>query len=489
MKTGLLGCSMAVALAGCATVNSSSALPVATPAQAPRSLPDAPVKADGNWQSMSTREILERLVAVDTSRGNETAALRPVAEWYRQAGVEVDIVESAPGRGNLIARLRGDGSKRPLLLVSHIDVVPVEGQPWTTDPFRATEKDSFLQGRGVVDNKGAAASIIRVTLDLARQKVPLARDVIVALTAGEETGGDAGVRWLVENRRELIDAEIALNEGGALELEPDFSRMRLVSVGIAQKSFQSFRLVASGKSGHSSMPIPGNDPVVRLAHALIRVGSLTFTPHLLPALKDTVRILARDEAPPLRDALERVARSAPKISPEDDVILSSDRFFKAITRTNCVTTMLSASPQENVLPSSAEAIVNCRILPDETVEQTRQALEQAIADSGVTVTATRDFGIGPPAPAEGPVVDAIRETVEQLWPGVPVILAMGAGGNDSRHLLKVGILAYGIGVAPSTRDEYRAGRTAHAPNERRPVQWIDEGTKFLRELVLRLAAR
>src|SRR5438552_17073415 len=138
------------------------------------------------------REILNELLRVDTSHGNETAALKPMLDRFQKAGVPAQLIESAPGRGNLVARVRGTGAKKPLLLLAHIDVVPVEGQPWTVPPFEPTERDGFLWGRGVGDDKSMAAAITAVTLDLARKKTRLARDVIVALTAGEERGGFAG---------------------------------------------------------------------------------------------------------------------------------------------------------------------------------------------------------------------------------------------------------------------------------------------------------
>ncbi|HVE87571.1 MAG TPA: M20/M25/M40 family metallo-hydrolase, partial [Myxococcales bacterium] len=177
------------------------------------------------------RQILEQLVSVDTSHGHETDALEPVAARLRGAGLNPQIVESAPGRGNLVVRLRGDGSKKPLLLLAHVDVVPVEGQPWTVPAFKVTEKDGWLYGRGINDDKGMAAAFTAVTLELAREKAKLHRDVILALTAGEETGGHAGAEWLVKNHPELVDAELAFNEGGMSRLSADGDKVEYVGLG------------------------------------------------------------------------------------------------------------------------------------------------------------------------------------------------------------------------------------------------------------------
>lgn len=219
-----------------ATIATPTATPTPTPTPGAR---DAGASRPGAEALLSfeaeARVIHEQLVAVDTSHGGETTALRPVLDRLKRAGVAAEIIESAPGRGNLVARLQGDGSRKPLLLVAHVDVVPVDGQPWTVPAIPATEKDGFLWGRGVADDKAMAAAFTAIVLDLARTKTPLSRDVILALTAGEETGGFEGVQWLLKNRPELIAAEVALNEGGGLVTTPDFGDIQLVGIGVAEK--------------------------------------------------------------------------------------------------------------------------------------------------------------------------------------------------------------------------------------------------------------
>src|SRR3954465_3882638 len=360
------------------------------------------------------REILEQLVAVDTSHGQETKAPQPLLARFRAAGVPAEIVESAPGRGNLIARVRGNGKKRPLLLVAHIDVVPVEGQPWTMPPFQPTEKDGYLYGRGVSDDKAMAAAFVAIALEQARSQKPLSRDLIVALTAGEETGGAAGVRWLVQNRKDLLDAELALNEGGAVYTTADSSRIESVSVGVAEKTFQSFRLVVKGKGGHSSVPPTEGDPVATLARALLRVSEHRFAAKVLPATREQLAALSRTEKPPLADALRRVADKG-SIGSDDEKILRKDRIANALVRTTCVTTMLAASPQDNVLPTTAEATVNCRILPDETVQSATAAGKAAIAGGAVEIRLLDDNGFAPPSPVAGQVTEAVRGSARALW--------------------------------------------------------------------------
>jgi acetylornithine deacetylase/succinyl-diaminopimelate desuccinylase-like protein len=433
-----------------------------------------------------TRSTLATLVAADTSHGHETDLLRPVAERFRAAGLPVTLVESSEGRGNLIARYKGTGKKRPLLLIAHVDVVPVEGQPWTVPPFQITEKDGFLWGRGVNDDKGMAAAIIALALEIAKTKPALSRDVIFALTAGEETGGAPGARWLAQNHKDLIDAEIALNEGAGERLDDAGSRIIEVGVGAAEKTFQDYKVVVKGKGGHSSIPPTDSDPVLTLAKALVKIAEYRFPARVVPAVRDEIALEAKLESGPLAAAMARVAVTG-KVSPEDDAIVTKDRVVNAHLRTTCVTTQLVGSPQDNVLPTSAEATVNCRILPDETPEQTLSALRQVIADPAVEVSAVGDFGFGPYSPVDGEVPAAMRKVSAKLWPGVPVVPTMSTGATDSRHLRAIGIRAYGIGVSPISKAEALAGRGAHGPDERRPARWLGDGVRYLRAVTYELA--
>jgi acetylornithine deacetylase/succinyl-diaminopimelate desuccinylase-like protein len=433
------------------------------------------------------RQLLERMVTVDTSHGSETKLLEPIAALYRDAGVQVQILESAPGRGNLVARLKGSGAKKPLLLLAHVDVVPIDGQPWTVAPFALTDKDGFLWGRGVNDDKSMAAAIVAVTLELARAHTPLTRDIIVALTAGEETGGSAGARWLVENHKDLLDAAVALNEGGGTLVTDDFEKPVEVSVQVSEKVFQSFRLVVKGKGGHSSRPPTSGDPVVALARALVKVGEYRFPAKVLPETKaDFGTQLATAEAQ-YRLALTHAVASAPAIAPADEATLSKDAGYNAAIRTTCVTTMLKGSPQDNVLPTSAEATVNCRILPGESIANVHAQLDKVIGDANVTVSETEPFGDGPPSPFEGEVVDAVKKVAAEKLPSTPVVPGMSTGGTDSRWLRKIGVLAYGVSPNMSSRTEGKNGRIAHGPDERKPIKLLQPGADFFRAIVRELA--
>lgn len=431
---------------------------------------------------VTTRAILDELVRVDTSHGHETALLEPVLARLKAAGIAGEIVESAPGRGSLVARIKGTGAKRPLLLLAHVDVVPIEGQPWTTKPFEPTEKAGYLYGRGVNDDKAMAASIIVVALELAARAKRPSRDIIIALTAGEETGGTAGVRWLLAHRRELLDAELALNEGGYLSLAPDRTRVRAVEIGVAEKTYQSYRLVVHGKGGHSSQPPIDGNAVTTLARALVKIGEHRFPMRVLPAIRDVIALAGTTEPAPLAGALTRAAKAA-TIAPVDAELIAKDRPYNALLRTTCVATMLRGSTQDNVLPTEAEAIVNCRLLPDETKQATAQLLAELVADPAVEISQYDDVGAGPSEQLDGVVVTAIRHAAGKTFPGATVVGGMSTGATDSRHLRGAGIHAFGISTSPVTLDDIRGGLVAHGPDERRPVAWIDPGTAYLRAIV------
>jgi acetylornithine deacetylase/succinyl-diaminopimelate desuccinylase-like protein len=429
-------------------------------------------------------DVLLQLLTVDTSHGHESDALRPVLKLFQAAGIPAQILESAPGRGNLIARIRGTGAQKPLLLLAHVDVVPVEGQKWDTPPFTPTRKDGYLIARGVQDDKSMASAIVAVALELAAAPQKPSRDVIVALSAAEETGGVQGVQWLLANHRDLLDAEIALNEGGDLVLTPDLARIESVKVSVAQKIYQSFRLVARGPGGHSSVPPLDRDPALQLAKAIQKVDEHRFAAHVLPEVRAALELAAKSEPAPLSQALLGAARSAPRLSPADEAALTRERIYDAYIRTTCVTTQLKGSAQENVLPAQVEAVVNCRILPGETVEGTEAALKAAIADPGIELSLVDPARIpGKAAPLEGPVPQAIRAAARKLWGEVPVVETIQLGASDSGYLRAAGIEAYDISTAPSATEDTRKGFGPHNANERAPEKWLSAGTDFLREVV------
>jgi acetylornithine deacetylase/succinyl-diaminopimelate desuccinylase-like protein len=429
------------------------------------------------------RAILDEIVAIDTTNppGNELLAARAVAKRLTDAGLKPELVEFAPGRGNVVARLRGDGSKKPLLLLAHLDVVGAANQPWTVPPMRVTEKGGWLYGRGVLDDKGWAAVATALFLQLARDHAPLKRDVILALTGDEESGG-LGVRFLLEHKKELIgDAEIALNEGGGLKLDAN-GKIATVSFQAAEKTYQSYELTARGMGGHSSVPNDEN-AIYRLARALDKLSSLKFPPRLTPTVREWLRAAATNQPEPRASAMRVVAAS--KDDPPFDAMAVLDAYpiTRAAIRTTCVATMLGGGTRENALPVEARATVNCRVMPVDKLADVERALKEL--DPRISIKPIEEMGWGPEISVDGVVPSAIRKVARaQFGDGVVVSANVGTGATDSRFLRRAGILSYGVGVLPKPEELIR---TPHGPDEGVPSSSVATGVGWLRALVHELA--
>jgi acetylornithine deacetylase/succinyl-diaminopimelate desuccinylase-like protein len=439
---------------------------------------------DFDASARSARTLLGELVAADTSNppGNESRAVAIGAARLRQAGIPYRVTEFAPGRENLVARIEGKGGAGALLLLAHSDVVGAQGQSWSTDPHRMVEVDGYLLGRGVADDLGMASVALEVFVQLKRADVPLSRDVILAWTGDEESGG-AGIRWLLEHEPDQVEAAIVLNEGGGVRLGED-GRPSLIALQTAEKIYQDFTLVARGTTGHSSVPLPDN-AIFQLARALGRLGAHEFPPRLLPVTRANLAARAPLESGERQRAMRAVAESRGPLPVEAVRVLDADPALAASLRTTCVATQISGGTRANALPAEARATVNCRILPDETPEQLQARLVEILDDPGVEVRPTEEFGHGVPSPLEGPGPQAIRDIVHEMWPGIPVIPFMSRGATDSRYLRARGMAAYGINpIAIAEAD----ARRAHGIDERIPAASLRPAVEFLHRLVLEIAA-
>lgn len=430
------------------------------------------------------REIYQQLIETDTthSTGSTTRAAEAMAKRLRAAGVpEPDVRVLGPERkGNLVARLRARGApkQKPLLLLAHLDVVEAKRSDWSLDPFTLIEKDGFFYGRGTIDDKAMAAIYVALAIELAREKTPLARDVILALTADEEGGGQNGARWLVAERRELVDAGLVINEGGHGALRG--GKPFYLALQAAEKTSMNFELVARDKGGHSSRPAKGN-AIYRLAAALARVEALTFPVQLNEVTRAYFERLARIERGADARAMAALAKN-----PDDATAakqLSATPIYNATLRTTCVATQISGGHAPNALPQEARALVNCRALPGHAQAEVERALVVAVADASIEVTALRRRESSAPARVDAKFLATVTRISERMWPGVPVIPTMGTGATDSTYFRLAGIPAYGVSGLFDDIDDYRA----HGRDERLGVAQFYDGLEFLRRLVRTLA--
>ena len=429
------------------------------------------------------RGIYEELVNSNTSysTGKTTPAAEAMARRLLEAGFpkeDVHVLGAAPHKGNLVARYRGTGAGRPLLLLAHLDVVEAKREDWSFDPFTLLEKDGYFYGRGTGDDKAQAAMWVANLIRYRREGFRPSRDLIVALTADEEGGGPYnGVDWLIANRRDLIDAEYCLNEGGWGEMRGGKRLLNLVQVG--EKHSATYRLEVKNPGGHSSMPVKEN-AIYRLAAALLRLQSHEFPIRLNEVTRAYLEKLAGLEAEPLASQLRRAAAGD---AAAQRAVSEASAQWNGVMRTTCVATGLDGGHAANALPQTAGARINCRILPDETPEAVMEALRKAVSDDQVVVSLSPSDGASPMAPLRKDLLESTERLTSSFWPGVATVPYMVMGGTDGRRLIKAGIPAYGVqGIFYDAADIRFHGR-----DERVLVRSFYEAHEFLYQLVRELA--
>ena len=432
------------------------------------------------------REIYQELIEIDTthSTGSTTRAAEAMAKRLRAAGIpEQDVHVIGPERkGNLVARLRahGEPEQKPLLLLAHLDVVEAKRSDWSLDPFLLTEQGGFFYGRGSIDDKAMAAIYVALAIELARRPEALRRDLLIALTADEEGGGQNGAKWLIEEHRELVDAGLVINEGGHGALRG--GKHLYTAVQTAEKTSMNFELVARDKGGHSSRPAPGN-PIFRLSAALTRVEKLVFPVALNETTRAYFERLAQVERGDTAKAMAAIARNP--ADAQAAAVLSAQPAYNATLRTTCTATQISGGHAPNALPQEARALVNCRALPGHAQADVQAALVAAVADPQVEIAAVRKRENSASPRVDAKFLATVTRVSGSLWPGVPVIPIMGTSATDSTYFRLAGIPAYGVSGLFDDIDDYRA----HGRDERLGVAQFYDGLEFLRRLVRDLAEK
>src|SRR3954447_7686836 len=423
---------------------------------------------------------------VEVQSGFTTGSTTPVAEAaaarLKAAGFpESDIFVGGanPRKANLVVRYHGTGSRKPILLLAHTDVVEAKREDWTVDPFVFLEKDGYYYGRGTTDDKAQAAVWVANLIRYKREGFQPDWDLIVALTADEEGGGPFnGVDWLLKNKRDLIDAAFALNEGGRGEMV-DGKRIAN-DMGLAEKTYADIRLEVRNKGGHSSRPVPDN-AIYHLAGALYRLSSFSFPMQLNDVTRAYFTQMAKIERGPMAADLAAVAQGSQEAMKR---VAAENPGMNSMLRTTCVATQLEGGHAPNALPQLAAANVNCRIFPDDTVPNVLATLKKVIADEQVTVSIKEDEGKAPPSPMSPEIMKAFSQITDTMWPGVITLPSMATGASDGRYLREAGIPTYGIQGFFIDRNDVRA----HGRDERMPVSSYYEGQTFLYELVKKLSS-
>jgi acetylornithine deacetylase/succinyl-diaminopimelate desuccinylase-like protein len=430
------------------------------------------------------RSLYKELVETNTTLSSgsctlaaERMAARLKAAGYSDADITLFSVPEHPKDGGVVAILSGtDPKARPLLLLAHLDVVEAKREDWERDPFKLVEENGFFYARGAADDK-SMASIFTDSMIRLKSEPRSKRTVKLALTCGEETtGAFNGADWLAQNKRDLIDAGFALNEGGGGRLSPDGKPISL-AMQVAEKAAQNYILEARNPGGHSSMPRPDN-AIYELIAGIARIQAYRFPVHLNP----TTQSFFQQQAKVVPASLG-VAMTAIAANPNDklaDTVLSRDPLLNSTLRTTCVATLMEAGHAENALPQRARANINCRIVPGETIEGVRQKLVELVDDPGVSVTSQPQRGpIGKPAPLDPAVFGPAERLAAEMFPGLPIIPVMSTGASDSIYLSAAGIPSYG---APGILHEYDGGGV-HGLNEHIRVESLMTGRTYLYRLI------
>lgn len=429
------------------------------------------------------REILRELIGIDTSApdGDPRAASERMAARLRAAGFapeDVQVVGPEPRLGNLVARYPGTRADLPpILLMAHIDVVPARRDDWSVEPFQLVERDGYFYGRGTDDNKAGAAILVANFLRYRRDGFRPERDLIILLTADEETTG-ASIRWLVQNHPRVASAGFALNtDAGGGELWGE--RYVVMGVQASEKVYLSYELEVRNAGGHSSRPRPDN-AIYRLAAALLRLESHRFPVRLNEVTRGyfqrTAELGGRDS-----DDMRRVAADPP--DPAAAERLSRNPGYNALLRTTCVATMLQAGHAENALPQAARAVVNCRVLPGEDPDEVDRALQRVVRDTAVAIRRIGQPTLSPPSPLTPEVMGVIERLTQRHFPGAVVVPEMSTGATDGLYVRNAGIPVYGVSALFSDPDDVRA----HGRDERILVRSFYEALDFWYEMVRALA--
>ena len=446
--------------------------------------------AELDWAAVNqeTLKYFQTLVRMDTSDppGNEAPAVEYLKSVLEAAGIPVQIYETAPKRPNLVARLKGSGARRPVLVMGHIDTVPANPANWKEHgPFSADRAEGYIFGRGSVDDKDNVVASLMTLLLLKRQNVPLDRDVIFLAEAGEEGNTQVGIAFLVEKHWPALEAEFCLAEGGGVDRRR--GRIGPMTVMTTEKVPARASLVVRGTAGHGSIPLTDN-AIARLARALTRLTEWQ------PAMKlnDTTRTYFQGLAgvsPPEQAARYRALLDPARSSAAEEYLRLNEPVHNSMLRTSISPTILAAGARANVIPSEARATLDIRAVPGEDMEGFFAGMKKRIGDEGVLLErASRGRPPAPPSQLDTEMFRVLEAAAKRLYPGSVVLPGMLTGATDMAYLREKGVQCYGIGPLQDSEDAV-AGYGAHSDQERILEQELYRFVRFQFEAVRDVAGK
>ncbi len=432
------------------------------------------------------RDIFRELVEINTTiKNGSTKAAEAMENRLRRAGFsagDIKLVGPSPDHLNLVVHFRGKGTLPPVLFIGHLDVVEALPGDWSMDPFRFNESDGYFYGRGTLDMKGEDASLVANLIRLRQEGFIPDRDIIVALTENEEGGDANGVNWLLNNRRDLINADYCINpDGGGGDIRN--GRETTLVIQTSEKIYFDYTFEVRDKGGHSALPVKEN-AIYRLSNALTRLSAFEFPIQLNETTRMYFERNALKETGQMKDDMLAMARIPTDMAAAKRLAAASPH-YNANMRNTCVATMLSGGHAENALPQTAKANVNCRMLPDDKPDSVLATLRKVVADSLVTITCTYSSVQGPLSLLRTDVLDAVDKLTASMWPGVIVTPSMSLGASDGRFLRKAGMPVYGVSGMFIDVEDIRA----HGRDERIGVKEFYNGVEFMYRLMKALTSR
>lgn len=410
--------------------------------------------------------------------GNEMLVARYLDSVLRDAGIETRLLEPTPGRGAVVARIRGNGSKSPVMLLAHMDTVGVVQEQWSVPPFGGEVRDGYVYGRGAIDDKGMLAVHLQTMLLLQRTLDDgadvLARDVVFVASADEETGGEWGLAWLLHHHRDLLDAEFVLNEGGRIRVVG--GRPLYVALQTAEKVPHNVTITAQGPGGHAAIPLAGN-AILRLARALASIGA-----HAEPLqLTETTRAFFSHLSSVWPDAeagaaMADVASGDAMREQRGAAIIAQTPVLDALLRNGISATLVTGGTRSNVIPTEAVATLNVRTLPGQTIDDVVARLEHAIDDSLVTLAITDRGGDVPASSLDSALVAALGASARALDPALTVVPYLSTGATDSARLRALGMQVVGVLPFPMNQDDEER---MHGNDERLALSALEFGTRMV----------
>lgn len=454
-------------------------------------------------------QLLVELIRLDTSNppGNEGKVAEYLKTKFAPLGFEIDIIPTPQaGKAHFIARLRGDGSKKPVLLAAHSDVVGVEREKWSVDPFAGVVKDGYVLGRGAIDFKGGLAVFAQAVLNIAKNKVPLQRDIIF-LSEADEEGGLYNTRWLADRAWDKIDCEFSLNEGGWI-VKDKAGKVLYASISTADKSAISLKLTAKGTSTHSSMPRPDN-AIYTLAKALAALSDYDTKPKLTAETRQFFRALSEVSPEPMATHFRNLLSDDPAKVAVADKYISEDTLLHAIMRNTIAPVLMNAGFRGNVIPGSAEATINFRTIPGTTPEELIEELNGVIKDPRVEITVASMRSMSPnapmtpeqtkqveetlraarntkPSPQDNELYKALAKSLSEVYPTTKVTPYLFQAGTDSGAWRMRGIPVYGIYPYPIDHEDLKR---MHGNDERVPIASLESGVELIYKTILAVAAK